>query len=166
MPEEPSVIARVSTGLTDPILVPVCGLIVAVSFVVSRHVREQWHERVFPHCTEHRASIRLVELLESGDQVRTRTSPYRWVRSSRDNSLYLTIGKSIIFPAEPLRGAEQTNVLTTCMTDPTAGTLLSAYPSGNSTKRSRRTRRRERDRKLTRDGRSKLCRCPNRSTVG
>lgn len=85
----------------------------------------------------HRASssIRLVELLESGDQVRTRTSPYRWVRSSRDNSLYLTIGKSIIFPAEPLRGAEQTNVLTTCMTDPTASTLLSAYPSGNSTKR-------------------------------
>jgi len=118
MSAKPSVAARVSTGLKDPIEVLPIDLESPVSVVVSEHVKEQWHHRVLPHRTRRDALIVLVERLESGEGVRTRRSPYRWVRASRSNSLYLALGRDIIFPAEPLRGSRETVEVTTCMTNP------------------------------------------------
>lgn len=90
----------------------------------SDHVKDQWHRRVLPDRSRNDALVEMVEILESGIEVRTRCSPYRWVRSKRDNSLYFAVGQDIILPAEPVRGSSDIVEVITCMTNPTSRHLL------------------------------------------
>ena len=118
MSQTESAIAKVSTGLKEPIQALPSDLDSPLPVLISDHVKDQWHRRVLPDRPRRAALVELVEILEAGTEVKTRRSPYRWVRSSRNNSLYLAVGRDIILPAEPVRGSAETLEVTTCMTNP------------------------------------------------
>lgn len=118
MSKTASAIAKVSTGLKDPIQVLPSDLDFPLPVLISDHVKDQWHRRVMPDRPRRAALVELVEILETGTGVKTRRAPYRWVRSSRHNALYLAVGRDIILPAEPVRGSINTLEVTTCMINP------------------------------------------------
>jgi hypothetical protein len=118
LPRNATTAAKVATGLKDPIEVRAIDLSSPVPVLISDHAKHQWHGRVMPDRSHREALIQMVEMLESGDAVRTRTSPYQWVRSSQTNSLYFAVSGDIILPAEPIRSSPEILEVTTCMTNP------------------------------------------------
>lgn len=115
-----SAVTKVSTGLKEPIQSLPSDLDSPLPVFISDHVKDQWHRRVLPDRPRRDALVELVEILEAGTGLKTRRSPYQWVRSCRNNSLYLAVGRDIILPAEPIRGSAEILEVTTCMTNPAA----------------------------------------------
>lgn len=142
MPQKLGIAARVSTGLKQPVQVAAADLGSPVPAFISEHVQNQWHRRVLPDRPRKDALIEMVRILESGTGVHTRRSPYRWVRSSRNNSLYFAIGHDIILPAEPVLGSDGTVTVMTCMVNPTSKRPFGpeSRRKGHSNSRARRRR--------------------------
>lgn len=110
--------ARVATGLLDPVRIRALDLTEVVPVKVTEHAMDRWHLRVMSDRSFLRATVRLVELLESGGHVRSRRHPFRWVKGRSRNLLYFSLGPNVLLPAEssPEDGFELEIV--TCLTNP------------------------------------------------
>lgn len=122
-PESPArsdIARRVATGLREPVQVRAIGVGIPMPTKLSDHAIDRWHSRVMNDRSRFEATAALVELLESGQRVRTRRHPFAWVCGRDKNLSYFTIGSEIILPAEAGRDDGVDLEVLTCLTNPRA----------------------------------------------
>lgn len=141
--EEPrrNVEERVATGLRGPVRVRATDLEEAIPIKVSDHALERWHLRVMKDRSFRRATVALVELLESGRGVRSRRNPFHWVRGREKNLLYFAIGDNVLLPAETSPEEHFELEIVTCLTNPRCGHPLPTDGRKRKAYRRRRSRR-------------------------
>lgn len=136
--------ARVATGLLDPVRVRALDLAEPVSAKVSDHAMERWHLRVMNDRPFLKAIAHLVELLESGRNVRSRGRPFQWVVGGSRNLLYFSLGPNVLLPAETCPDDGFELEIVTCLTNP-----CSVHPLQDDSRR-RPPKRRSRPRRSAR----------------